>query len=98
MNRSMPVIILDNARVHTSNYTKKVMNDLKLKIKPLPPYCPEVAPVEHIFRAVKEKLRSRSPAQIIDFYKRSGIEKIKDCLVSIEKRTIQGAWTEIIRE
>ena len=48
-NNSAPVVILDNARVHTSHYTKTVMNNLKLEVRPTPPYCPGVAPVEHTF-------------------------------------------------
>ena len=97
-SRSVPIVILDNARLHTSYYTKTVMSNLKLEVRPLPPYWQEVAPVEHIFRAIKAKLRSRNPAQTIDFNKQSGIDIIKDCLDSIDKRTIQGARTEVIRE
>ena len=97
-NNSVPVVILDNARVHTSHYTKTVMNNLKLEVWSTPPYCPEVAPVEHVFRAVKAKLRSRNPAQTIDFNKQSRMKVIKDCWVSLGKSTIQSAWTEVIKE
>ena len=72
-SRSVPVVILDNVRMHTSHYTKTVISNLKLEVKPLTPYCPKVAPAEHAFRAVKAKLRSRNPAQTIDFNKQSGI-------------------------
>ena len=58
-NSWKPVIIPDNVKVHTSNYTKTVKSSLKLEVSPLPPYCPEVAPIEHLFKAIKAKLRSR---------------------------------------
>ena len=66
-NSWKPVIILDNSKVHTSNYTKTVKSSLKLEVRPVPPYCPEVAPIEHVFRAIKAKLRSRTPLRTIDF-------------------------------
>ena len=96
--RFTPVVILDNAKVHTSNYTKAVMSSLELKVRPLPPYCPEVAPVEPVFRAVKAKMRSRSPARIVDFSKQSGMEAIRDCLLNTSRRTIQDSWAEVVEE
>ena len=52
-------IIIDNARIHTSHFTKSLINQLNLRVKFLPAYCPEIAPVEHVFRAIKTKLRNR---------------------------------------
>ena len=94
----MPIIIWDNASIHYYNYTKKVINNLKFEIRSLPPYCPEIAPVEHIFRAIKAKLRSKNSMQTFDFGKQSGVERIRDCAIDIRRQTLQGAWTEVIRE
>ena len=35
-----PIIVLDNARIHCSNYIKEIVNKLELKF--LPPYIPEI--------------------------------------------------------
>ena len=40
---SMPIILLDNARTYSSNFTKKVTERLPFKVKFQTPYCPEVA-------------------------------------------------------
>ena len=37
-----PIIVLDNARIHSSNYTKEIVNKLELELKFLPPYCQEI--------------------------------------------------------
>ena len=94
----IPVVIMDNARIHSSIYTRSVMNNSKLKVKFLPPYCPEVAPVEHVFRAIKSKLRSRSLLQTIDFNKKSGIEAVMNEIVGISDKTLKTAWSEVVTE
>ena len=97
-SQKLPVLILDNASIHTSNFTKTAINLLNLKVKQLPPYCPEVAPVEHVFRAIKSKLRNRSSTKAIDFNKLSGIETLKDATEEISKNTWKNVWSEVIRE
>ena len=94
----LSLIILDNARIHCSSYTKKIIKYLKFEVKALPPYCPEVTPVEHIFRAIKSKLRSLNSMQTIDFGEQSGVSKIRDCAVDISKYIHKSAWTEVIKE
>ena len=97
-NSWKPVIILDNAKVHTSNYTKTVKSSLKLEVRPLPQLYHVVAPIEHVFRAIKAKLRSRTPLRTIDFSKQSRIEALKDAVFSISQKTFESAWIEAIRE
>ena len=91
-------IILDNARIHSSNYTKEVVNRLKLELKFLPPYCPEIAPVEHVFRAIKSKLRSRISTKTINFDRITGVNILKETIDSIASITWKNAWSEVIRE
>ena len=96
--QKFPTIILDNARIHSSYYTKEIANKLKLDLKFLPPYCPEVAPVEHVFRAIKSKLRSQISTKSINFDKDTGINILKETIDSIGKETWKNAWSEVIRE
>ena len=97
-SQKLPIIIWDNASIHCSDCSERVISNLEPEVRPLPPYCPEVTPIEHIFRAIKAKLRSRSSIQTIDFGNTSGIEKIRDCLVDISKQTLMSVWTEVILE
>ena len=52
------VVILDNASTHWSNQTRQIANELDFNLRFLPPYWPEVAPVDIIFGALKSKLRA----------------------------------------
>ena len=97
-NSLKSVIILENTKVHISNYTKTVKSSLKLEVRFLPPYCPEVVPIEHTLMAIKAKLRSRTPFRTIDFIKQTGIEALKDAVLSISQKTFESAWTEVIKE
>ena len=75
-----PSILVDNARTHTSITTKKLVRTSKLNYRFLPPYWPEVAPVERTFRYLKSKLRRFSQARIVSFGKESGIRLISNYL------------------
>ena len=37
IDKTRPLVIIDNAKTHTSRFTKAVMKSLKLDVKPLPP-------------------------------------------------------------
>ena len=65
--QKFPIIILDNACIHSSYNIKEVTNKLKLDLKLFLPYCQEIALVEHIFRAIKSKLRLQISAKLINF-------------------------------
>ena len=93
-----PIIILDNAPIHRSDFTKEVVNKMKFEFKFLPPYCPEVAPVEHVFRAIKSKLRSQISIKGINFNKATGANVLKKAIDSISDITWKNAWSEVIKE
>ena len=54
IERTSPMVIIDNAKIHTSRFTKAVIKCLKLDVKPLPLYCPEVAPMELVLGRLKQ--------------------------------------------
>lgn len=72
------VIVMDNATIHKGKGMKAELEDLKQKfgfqIRFLPPYAPELNPIELVFGWVKEKLRKfyefETPflEQIISFF------------------------------
>ena len=71
---------------------------MKFEFKFLPPYCPEVAPVEHVFRAIKSKLRSQISIKGINFNKATGANVLKKTIDSISDITWKNAWSEEIKE
>lgn len=67
------IIILDNARFHRMDYLQELANNAKYKhiILPLPPYSPELNPIEHTWATIKKWLKNHL----------SEFEKVVDGLV-----------------
>ena len=88
---------MDNAQEYTATYTRWITNSSKLKVKFLPPYRSELALVEHAFRAIKTKMKSRSLELAVDLSKISGIKIIENWLESILK-TLKSSRSKVVEE
>ena len=66
------VVILDNASFHKSAQTKELVKQTGAKLLFLPPYSPDLNPIEHDFGALKkirEYNHEKSIDEIIRMYK-----------------------------
>ena len=95
---NFPIIVLDNARTHSSKIAQKIIKNFVFKMRFSVPYWPEVAPVELTFGKIKSKLRSQGGTAVIDFEKEKGIEKIFRFTESIEQSSWVRAWIKKIQE
>ena len=57
------IVIMDNAKIHKSEKTKELIKRAGCELKFLPPYSPDLNPIEHVWASIKQKIRS-----IIDDY------------------------------
>lgn len=55
---SKSVIVMDNASFHKSNKLKKLFQKYNHKLVFLPPYSPELNPIENMWGTIKQNLRS----------------------------------------
>jgi transposase len=53
------VLVMDNLRVHHNPEVKESLKKLGLEIEWIPPYSPDLNPVEGLFSCLKSRLRSR---------------------------------------
>ena len=54
------VLLHDNARLHTADYTVETLQKLKFEVLAHPPYSPDLAPSDyHLFGPLKKALRGR---------------------------------------
>ena len=93
-----PVILVDNATIHWLLLTKSIWEDQRISFIHIPPYCPEVAPVELIFRALKSKLVSSEYIDSVNFTKIEGMELIANWLEALSFWTWKRAWNDACKE
>lgn len=56
------LIIMDNARFHRISVLKDIVEQKGHKVLPLPPYSPELNPIEKIWANIKRELRKILPS------------------------------------
>ena len=91
------VFMLDNASIHWSNSTIKLIKEIEIHCKFLPAYSSMLAPVELFFRMVKNKQRANLISQEIWFNNVQGrIEHFKS-LQNWSKESIKMMWIQFIK-
>jgi transposase len=55
------ILIMDNASIHKSEETEMLIRKAKCKLVFLPPYSPDLNPIEHVWSHKKRKIRAIAP-------------------------------------
>mgnify|MGYP003600185502 CR=1 FL=1 len=71
-------IVADNASFHKTSATKNIIETSGFKLKFLPPYSPDLNPIEHCWHTLKSKLRP-----MIQNTKENFQNLIGECLLTI---------------
>ena len=93
------IILLDNWKVHKSKSTTDFLLNNNATYVFIPPYSPEIAPIELIFGVMKRWLLIQIPKIGIKLNKRSGEREIREAFATISKNEIIGSfnhWFKII--
>jgi transposase len=51
------ILVCDNAKIHKGHRIQKICEEAGILIRYLPPYCPELNPIELCFASIKNRLR-----------------------------------------
>ena len=97
-HNSEVLLIMDNCPYQTSGSTKDKLREWKVNVLYLPPYCPELAPVELMFRSLKSKLRSFRSNESISYLSQKGIDLVTATLAKIRSKEIQSYWGQLYKE
>ena len=71
------ILVLDNARIHKGGRISQLCSEAGVRVVYLPPYCPELNPIEMCFSVVKSHLRRtqalvRAVDEVDEIYRAAG--------------------------
>ena len=96
---STPIqVVLDNAALHLTESTKNVAKILSIELNWVPPYSPNLSPVEMVFGVSKKKIWANKGKEKINFSKPSGKKVLVNVLKTLSNRTCMGMWLQFIWE
>ena len=85
-------LILDNCSVHSAKEALKYMKEAKLNIYFIPPYWPELAPVEKYFSILKQRVLKKT-LDLINLNSKQGKDLIKYWTQEMTESDIKPLWT-----
>ena len=74
------IIIMDNMRTYHSKEVKKVIKDLKINVVYLPPYSPDLNPIEKMWSKIKSILRKLKARDLNNLLEAIGYAFSKICV------------------
>lgn len=63
------VVIMDNLKIHKDPQSRQLIERTGARIIELPPYCPELNPIELTWSKIKQLIRSREPRDFDELVK-----------------------------
>ena len=91
-------ILLDNASIHLSEFTKRITKMLRVRMMFLPQYSPQLAPVELVFGMLKRKISSKRRQKPINFSSIKGKKEISYTLNDFWQAKAKRLWLVFVNE
>jgi transposase len=88
------VFIMDNARFHHAQAVSAVLTTNGSVVKFLPPYSPQLNPIEQVFATVKERYRRCSPRPL---NQEQMLTSIKQVIAGLRHSNLEGYFREMRR-
>ena len=91
-------LILDNCAVHSAKETLKYMKEAKINVYFIPPYCPELAPIEKYLSILKQRVLNKGISSPINLNSSKGKELIKQWTQEMKESDIKSLWNHYFDE
>lgn len=82
-------VVMDNVRFHKNREIVKLIEDTGAKVVFLPPYSPDLSPIEKMWSKTKEILKRSKPRSDAQFH-----DALATALDAISEEDLQGWYTE----
>ena len=92
---SNSLIIMDNCPYQKSESVKELMKNWNANWIYFPPYSPELAPIELLFRSLKAKIRVCSGEEEVYFSSQHEVDPICKVLRQVKPKEIVNYWIQI---
>ena len=97
-NNSEVLLIMDNCPYQTARSTREMLRKRRVNVLYLPPYWPELAPVELMSRSLKSKPKSFKEKESINYWSQDGIDLVVTTLKKIRSKEILNYWSQFYKE
>ncbi len=81
-------LLMDNAKIHLGEMVREIIEQQKARLIYLPPYSPEVSPIENFWSKVKAMLRKLKARTYKDL-----IEGIESAMLQVTQKDIRNWFT-----
>ena len=92
------IILMDNASTHRSKTIYKCFKDNHMRVVYIPPYMPELAPIERLFSILKHLTMKRSRGKLINLKLNEADKMINKAIQSIDTWAVQRLWQTFVSE
>ena len=92
------LILLDNASSHRSQIAKDFLKSCGMHIAFIPPYSPELAPVEKYFALLKNKACKDNDYASLNWKSKEGTALIAKSIRKIDPPTVKRIWRSFLKE
>ena len=92
------LILMDNASFHRAKIVMEFLDSCGVCVAFIPPYSPELAPVEKYFGILKDLVNKSKTTTVINWKSKEGIALIGKWIKRIDLTTIKRVWRTFFRE